>query len=142
MALSNSAMMIGTNADCAAVEEATLTDLNWGIFPYPGSTGSGTYMTADMLVVSPDCKNTQAAFDFITLLVTGEFDQLRADIACGIPADPTNVSPISGAMQALEAAQPEPLGLFGSKQLDAAVKLWSAWYKEPSRFASALERSK
>ena len=142
MALSNSAMMIGTNADCAAVEEATLTDLNWGIFPYPGSTGSGTYMTADMLAISPDCKSAQAAFDFIMLLVTGEFDQLRADIACGIPADPANASPISGAREALEAAQPEPLGLLGSKQLDTAVKLWSAWYKEPARFASALERSK
>ena len=142
MALSNSAMMIGTNADCAAVEEATLTDLSWGVFPYPGSVGSGTYMTADMLVISPDCKNTQAAFDFIMLLVSGEFDQLRADIACGIPADPANASPISGAIEALETAQPEPLGLFGSKQLDTAVKLWSAWYAEPSRFASALEHSK
>ena len=142
MALSNSAMMVGTNADCADVEEATLTDLNWAVFPYPGSTGSGTWMTADVLVIHRDCQNAQAAFDFLMLLVTGEFDQLRADISCGIPADPAGASPIAGAMEALTDVQPELLTAFGSKQQDAAVKLWSAWYEEASRYAIALERTK
>lgn len=142
MALSNSVMMIGTNADCVDVEEATLTDLSWGIFPYPGSTGSGTWMSADVLVIHRDSQNAQAAFDFVMLLTTGEFDQLRADISGGIPADPANASSVAGAMQALEAAQPEPLGLFGDKQLDVSVKLWSGWYTTAVRYASRLEWSK
>ena len=142
MALSGSAMMVGTNATCASVEAATLVDLDWGMFPYPGETGSGTWITADVLMIHKDSPNGQAAFDFLMLLVTGEFDQLRADLSEGIPADPANASVIDGAMEALAAAQPEPLGLLGRKQQDATVKLWSGWYKKVSSYASALERSK
>ena len=142
MALSNSAMMVGTNADCADVEEANLIDLNWGVFPYPGNLSSGTWMTADMLVIHQNSKNAQAAFDFLMLLVTGEFDQLRTDLVCGIPADPRNESPILGAMETIHAAQPEPLGLMGKKQMTAAVRLWSAYYSQAGRYASLLEISK
>ena len=142
MGISNSAMMIGTNADCVAVEKDTLTNLCWGMFPYPGEIESGTWMTADMLVIHKDCKNAQAAFDFVMLLVSGEFDQLRANMDEGIPADPANTSPIAGAMEALQEAEPKALGIFGAKQTDAAVKLWSAWYKDSSNYAKALERSK
>ncbi|MBQ9083827.1 MAG: extracellular solute-binding protein [Clostridia bacterium] len=142
MALSNAAMMVGTNADCADIEESTLSDLRWGIFPYPGEKASGTWITADMLVIHRDCENAQAAFDFVMLLTSGEFDQLRADISCGIPADPANTSPIVGAMESLNAAPPEALGVFGSRQTDAAVKLWSGWYQKASSYAAALERSK
>ena len=62
-------------------------------------------------------------FDFLMLLVTGEFDQLRTDLSCGIPADPRNESAIIGAMDAIAAAQPEPLGLMGQKQMTAAVSI-------------------
>ena len=142
MGISNSAMMVGTNADCAAVEESTLTDLRWGVFPYPGNTGSGTWITSDVLVINRETKNPQAAFDFVMLLTSGEFDQLRADISEGIPADPTNISPVAGAIEALQAAPPEPLGIFCSDQTDAAVKLWSGWYSQAVNYAAALERSK
>lgn len=142
MASSNAAMMVGTNADCADVEEASLMDLNWGVFPYPGNHSSGTWMTADMLVIHRNTKHAQAAFDFLMLLATGEFDQLRADLSVGIPADPENESPVSGAMDAIRAAQPEPLGLMGKKQMTAAVRLWSAYYSQSGRYASLLEISK
>ena len=142
MGISNSAMMVGTNGDCADIEEETLTDLRWGMFPYPGELESGMWMEADLVAVHPDCRNPQAAFDFVMLLVTGEFDQLRADITGGIPADPANTSPIAGAMEALKTEQPQPLGVFGSKQTDPAVKLWSGWYDKANRYAIALERSK
>lgn len=142
MGVSNSAMMVGTNADAAAVEKSTLTDLNWGVFPFPGTVSSGTWAQADMLVIDPNCENPQAAFDFVMLLVTGEFDQLRVDITGGIPADPGNRSPVAGVAQALDAAPPEPLGVFGSKQTDAAVRLWSGYYSKASSYATALERSK
>lgn len=142
MAVSNSAMMVGTNADCVEVEEENLMDLNWGVFPYPGDLSSGTWMTADMLVIHRNSKQAQAAFDFLMLLVTGEFDQLRTDLSCGIPADPRNESPILGAIDAICAAQPEPLGLMGEKQMLAAVRLWSAYYSKAGRYASLLEISK
>ena len=142
MALSNSAMMVGTNADCAEVERATLTDLQWGMFAYPGKNSSGTWMTTDVLAIPADCENPQAAFDFLMLLTTGEFDQLRADISGGIPADPSNASPVAGAMEALEGVQPEPLGLLTQKQLETAVRLWSGWYADVSGYTAALERSK
>lgn len=142
MGLSNAAMMVGTNADCAAVEEATLTDLNWGVFPYPGEAGSGTWITADLLAIHKDCKYPQAAFDFVMLLASGEFDQFRTDLSCGIPADPANTATIAGAMEALSVVTPEALGVFGSRQTDAAVKLWSGWYTKADSYAVALERSK
>ena len=142
MALSGSAMMVGTNATCAAVEAATLVDLDWGVFPYPGDTSSGTWIKADVLMIHKDSPNSQAAFDFLMLLATGEFDQLRADLSEGIPADPANASVIDGAMEALAAAQPVQVGLLGRKQQDATVKLWSGWYKKVTSYASALERSK
>lgn len=142
MASSNAAMMVGTNADCADVEEASLMDLNWGMFSYPGNHSSGTWMTADMLVIHRNTEHAQAAFDFLMLLATGEFDQLRADLSVGIPADPENESPVSGAMDAIRAAQPEPLGLMGKKQMTAAVRLWSAYYSQSGRYASLLEISK
>ncbi len=142
MALSNAAMMIGTNADCADVEEATLTDLQWGYFPYPGSTGCGSWAVADVLVISRDCPQPQAAFDFLMLLATGELDQLRADISGGIPADPANLSSIAGAVDALKTKQIEPLSQFGSKQTDVAVRLWSGWHTKASSYATRLEWSK
>ena len=142
MGISNSAMMVGTNGDCADIEEETLTDLHWGMFPYPGELESGMWMEADLVAVHPDCRNPQAAFDFVMLLVTGEFDQLRADVTGGVPADPANTSPIAGAMEALKTEQPQPLGVFGTKQTDPAVKLWSGWYDKANRYAIALERSK
>ena len=142
MGISNSAMMVGTNGDCADIEEETCTDLRWGMFPYPGEKESGTWMEADMAAIHPDCENPQAAFDFLMLLVTGEFDQLRTNISGGIPSDPANTSPIAGAMEALQAAQPQLLDVFGYKQTDPAVKLWSGWYDEAERYAIALERSK
>ena len=142
MALSNSAMMVGTNGDCANIEAESLMDLRWGMFPYPGQVGSGTWMTADVLVIEKGCKNAQVAFDFVMLLSSGEFDQLRTDLDGGIPANPANKSPILGAMEAIAAEKPEALGIFGRKQMDAAVKLWIGWYDTAYRHAVQLERSK
>jgi len=142
MGISNSAMMVGTNADCTDVEDATMTDLRWGVFPYPGETESGTWATADVVAIRAGCEHPQAAFDFAMLLVTGEFDRLRADITGGIPADPSNPSPIAGSVEALQAAPPANLSVFGSRQTDVATKLWTGWYEKPERYAVALERSK
>lgn len=142
MALTNCAMMIGTNADCRDVENQTLTDLSWGVFPYPGATGSGIYVSADRIAIAKNCAHPEAAFAFALLLCTGEFDQLRADLTEGIPADPGNDSPIRGAVEVLTKEKAEPVGIFGTRQRDAAVKLWTARFEKATRHAIELERSK
>ena len=142
--LSNSAMIYGTNSICAQVEENTMTELSWGMFPYPGVGGAESVISvdADVLAISADCKNAQAAFDFIMLLVTGEFDQLRADITNGIPADPSNTSPVAGAIEAMqitqviECAQAE----FDEQQMSAILKLWQGKYKENTAFVEAMDK--
>ena len=142
MALTNCAMMIGTNADCADVEQQTRTDLNWGVFAYPGPTGSGIYVSADRIAIASNCAHPQAAFDFALLLCTGEFDQYRADLTEGIPADPGNASPIRGALEVLATEPAEPVGIFGARQQDTALKLWTARFEKATRHAIEMERSK
>lgn len=142
--LSDCALIYGTNALCGQVEEETVTSLRWGMFAYPG-IGSGEAVIsvdADVLAISTSCKNPQAAFDFLMLLTTGEFDQLRADVTNGIPADPNNASPIRGALEALNSAKiQDALSIeFTEKQENAIVKLWQGKYKEEDGFAKAMDK--
>ncbi|MBQ7801976.1 MAG: extracellular solute-binding protein [Oscillospiraceae bacterium] len=142
--LSNAAMVYGTNALCARAEEAARADLRWGMFPYPGVGGAEPVISVDaeVLAVSAACAAPQAAFDFILLLTTGEFDQLRADLTKGIPADPGNVSPIAGASEALTLAQTvEPAnGAFTEEQLNVILKLWKGKCTESAAFAAEMDR--
>lgn len=125
-------MTVGSNALCAQVEEASQVQITWGVFAWPGG-GTGSVATEDVLCVRKDCAYAQAAFDFIMLLCTGEFDQLWADVTGGIPADPANASPITGAVETLLAAQPQT-ALLGT---DALLKLWTGGYGSGAAFAAA-----
>ena len=138
MGISNSAMMVGTNGDCRAIEEETLTDLRWGMFPFPGELESGTWMEADMIAIRPDCENPQAAFDFIMLLTRGEFDQLYADVTQGIPADPANECSIEGALKLLETADVRGFGLLTNEDQELFSRLWNGYYKTGAYFANQL----
>lgn len=141
---SNSAMVYGTNALCAQVEAQTMTEISWGMFPYPGVAGAERIISvdADVLAISSGCENPQAAFDFIMLLVTGEFDQLRADVTNGIPADPNNISPVAGAVEAMQVTQiVEPAQpALDDQQLSVVLKLWQGKYKENDDFAQAMDK--
>lgn len=142
--LSNGAIVYGTNAVCAQVEEAALAELDWGMFPYPGIGGAEPVIAvdSDVLAIGADCSEPQAAFDFIMLLTTGEFDQLRADLTNGIPADPNNESPVAGAAEAMQIAQViEPAAVeFTEKQLETILKLWEGKYQENVTFARAMDQ--
>ena len=144
MGLSNAAMIYGTNTLCTQVEENTMTELSWGMFPYPGVGGAERVISvdADVLAVSSGCTQPQAAFDFIMLLTTGEFDQLQADITNGIPADPNNESPVEGATEAMQISQiVEPAAAeFDEQQLSVILKLWQGKYKENDDFAEAMDK--
>lgn len=139
MALSNAAMTVGSNSTCAQVEEAARMELNWGIFPYPGNgTGTGVFVDSDVLAIHKDCANGQAAFDFAMLLTTGEFDQLRADLSGGIPADPNNESGIFGAGELLANAKPQAPGRLSSAYYEVYAKVWEGRYKLSAYYASTL----
>lgn len=137
LALSNAVMTLGSNADCARIEEETCTDLNWGVFCWPGGAAYGM---SEVLAVASGCEAPQAAFDFVMLLTTGEFDQLRADVTGGIPADPSNESVIAGAVEALAVAgAQEPDVLSDAKPL-VAQKLWQGKYKSGKVFADIWDQ--
>lgn len=139
LALSNVVMVPGSSALCAQVEQGTMMDVNWGVFPYPGDgSGKGFAAESQTLSIHKDCANPQAAFDFIMLLTTGAFDQLYADLGSGIPADPANQCTIEGAMELLENADTRGIGLLRSQDNELFSRLWNGWYKTPGYFASAM----
>lgn len=144
MGLSNCAFLYGTNALCAQVEQETHTSMSWGVFPYPAVGGAAPMVSVDgeVLAISKTCTNAQAAFDFIMLLTTGEFDQLRADITNGIPADPNNVSPIRGVAQTLDQAMVMELEEveFTEKQETAILKLWQGKFDTADDFTKAMDK--
>lgn len=137
LGLSNAAMVLGTNTVCCEIEEAAMANLEWGIFPWPGGVGTGTYVDADVLAVRKDCREPQAAFDFIMLLTTGEFDQLHADITGGIPADPVNISVIAGAAEVLLAADSRAIGVLNEARADLYLGLWDGTFKSAEAFADS-----
>ena len=144
IATSNTAIAYGTNALCARAEAAALADLSWGMFPYPAAAGSegGIGISADVLAIDASCPEPQAAFDFIMLLTTGEFDQLRTDVTIGIPADPANICPIEGAAEALEQARilQVPQTDLTEKQGGYILKLWKGKYEDVSEFLKDLQK--
>ena len=139
LALSNVAMVAGSNDLCGQVERSTLMDVHWGVFPYPGE-GAGTGFAVDsrVLGIRSGCGNAQAAFDFIMLLCAGEFDQLYADAGEGIPADPANESGIAGACELLAVADTRAMGILSDRNMELFTRLWNGWYKTPSYFGIAL----
>ena len=139
IALSNVAMTVGNNLLCAQVEQNTMTDINWAVYPYPGDgDGSGIAVESQVLAVHKDSKHAQAAFDFIMLLTTGEFDRLYAKVGESIPADPANVSGIRGAGELLQQARAGGMGLLSEADNELFSRLWNGWYKKAYYFAAAM----
>lgn len=139
LAQSNVVFVAGANELCAQVEEDTLSDVNWGVAPYPGDgPGTGLLVDADVLAVHTSCVNPEAAFDFIMLLTTGQYDQLRADVTLGIPADPANSSPIAGAATCMASATPQAPKWFTPDNNELFCRLWNGYYKTGAYFADQL----
>ena len=141
LAQSNAVMVAGSNRLCAEVEAVTAMDVSWGVFPYPGDgPGTGLLLDSQVLAVNRSSINPQAAFDFIMLLATGEFDQLRADVGGGIPADPANVSVIYGADEAMKAATAQAPKWFRAENNLLFTRLWNGYYKTGAYFADQLNK--
>lgn len=141
LAQSNAVFVAGSNVLCKQVEDDTLSDMRWGVMAYPGDgPGRGLLVDADVLAVHRNCTNPEAAFEFIMLLTTGEYDQLRTDVTVGIPADPTNSSPITGANGAMAAAIPHAPKWFTPDNNELFGRLWNGYYKTGIYFADQLNR--
>ena len=139
LALSNVAMVAGSNLLCPEVERSTGMDLNWGVFALPGDgVGKGFAAESNVLAIHRDSPNARAAFDFLMLLTTGEFDQLYADVSGGIPADPGNAVSVRGAKKLLEQAAPHDFGLLREEHNELFSRLWNGYYKTPSYFAGSM----
>ena len=139
LAQSNAVFVAGSNVLCKQVETDTLSDVRWGVMAYPGDgPGKGLLVDADVLAIHKNCANPDAAFDFIMMLTTGEYDQLRADATVGIPADPNNVSPITGANASMAKAAPHAPKWFTPDNNELFSRLWNGYYKTGIYFADQL----
>ena len=139
LAGSNAAMMASSDRLCQRMEQDGLLEVQWGVFPWPGDgAGTGTAVDKQVLAINKNTENAQAAFDFICLLTSGEFDQLRADLRRGIPADPNNESAIVGAVEALKLASAESFGILDTYYNDVFVQLWLGAYPTGDMFLSAM----
>lgn len=139
IALSNVAMVVGGNEMCLQVEQYSKMETRWGVFPYPGDgAGKGYGIRSDTLAIHAQSENPEAAFEFLMLLTTGEFDQLYADVTGGIPADPNNFSAIVGARELLMDADTRLIGLLKPEHNELFCQLWNGWYKRATYFAGAI----
>ena len=136
---SNAVFVAGPTALCNEVEQACLADMNWGVMPHPGNgPGSGLLVDADVLAIHTSCAQQEAAFAFVQLLTTGGYDQLRADVTVGIPADPRNSSVIAGANGCMAKATPKAPRWFNPGHSELFCRLWNGYYKTGKFFASQL----
>ena len=139
LAGSNAVMMASSDQLCKQMEQDGRLQVRWGVCPWPGDgVGTGTAVDAQVLAVNKDAENPQAAFDFIQLLTSGEYDQLRADLRRGIPADPSNQSVIVGAVETMRKAAPRSFGLLDASRNDIYIQLWQGVFAVGGDFLITL----
>lgn len=95
LALGTAAMYLNGSWLPNEVKEMAGPDFHWGCFAYPALTdGANGIETnnfgAQVFGVNKDTKLAKEAFDLITFITKGEYDQKLADETVGIPADTTN----------------------------------------------------
>ena len=139
LAGSSAVMMASSDRLCRKMEQDGKLEVRWGVFPWPGDgVGTGTAVDEQVLAINKNTAHPQVAFDFICVLASGEFDQLRADLSRGIPADPNNQSVIAGAVETLKQASAESFGLLDPYYNDIYTQLWQGAYPTGSAFYGAF----
>ena len=151
----NVAMVVCADYVTSEVNNNTGANIEWGVFGYPtvpvedgGNGSTAAYAGTNSLAISSYSENPQAAFDFIMTLVTGEFDQERADLVPQIPADPSNnCTSLDGAVETLMSADSVlswTMGLNANTDLTAMIKevviqLYEGRFATGEAFAAALD---
>ena len=139
LAGSSAVMMASSDRLCKQMEQDGKLQVRWGVFPWPGDgAGTGTAVDEQVMAINKNTENPQAAFDFIRLLVSGEFDQLRADLRRGIPADPNNESVIVGAVETLRNASFESFGWLDTYYNEIYTQLWQGAFTTGDVFLRAM----
>lgn len=95
LALGTAAMYLNGSWLPNEVKELTGPDFKWGCFAYPelenGANGIETnYMGSQVFGINKDTKMAKEAFDLITYITKGEWDQKLAEESVGIPSDSGN----------------------------------------------------
>lgn len=95
LALGTAAMYLNGSWLPNEVKDMAGPDFNWGCFAYPelenGANGVETNnFGAQVFGINKDSKLSSEAFQLITYLTKGEYDQKLADLSVGIPADTSN----------------------------------------------------
>lgn len=95
LALGTAAMYLNGSWLPNEVKDMAGEDFKWGCFAYPelenGANGIETNnFGAQVFGINKDSKMSKEAFELITFITKGEYDQKLADASIGIPADTTN----------------------------------------------------
>ncbi len=95
LALGTAAMYLNGSWLPNEVKDMAGPDFNWGCFAYPelenGANGTETNnFGAQVFGINKDSKMSKEAFDLITYITKGEYDQKLAEMSVGIPSDTTN----------------------------------------------------
>lgn len=95
LALGTAAMYLNGSWLPNEVKDMAGPDFKWGCFAYPelenGANGIETNnFGAQVFGINKDSKMAKEAFDLITFITKGEYDQKLADESVGIPSDTTN----------------------------------------------------
>ena len=151
----NVAMIVCADYVTAEVNNNTGAGIEWGVFNYPsvpvedGGNGSrNVYAGANSFAITAQCAAPKAAYDFLMTLVTGDFDQERADLIPQIPADPSNqCTALDGAVDTLMEAVETlswTMGINTNSDLKAELKntiieLFRGNFKTGEEFAAALD---
>ena len=95
LALGMAAMYLNGSWLPNEVKELTGPDFKWGCFAYPelenGANGIETnYMGSQVFGINKDTKMAKEAFDLISFITKGEWDQKLAEESVGIPSDSEN----------------------------------------------------
>ena len=151
----NVAMIVCADYVTSEVNNNTGAGIEWGVFNYPsvpvedGGNGSrNVYAGANSFAITAQCAAPKVAYDFLMTLVTGDFDQERAELIPQIPADPSNqCTALDGAVDTLmeaEEALSWTMGINANSDLKAELKntiieLFRGNFKTGEEFAAALD---
>ena len=151
----NVAMVVCADYVTSEVNNNTGAGIEWGVFNYPtvpveegGNGSTASYAGTNSLAITSYTENPQVAFDFIMTLVTGDFDQQRADRVPQIPADPNNTcTSLDGAVETLMASDSSlswTMGLNANGDLrtmikDVVIQLFEGRFASGEEFAAALD---
>ncbi len=89
------AMVVGASYVLNEITNNTGCDLEWGMFNYPAVEGGVDPTTvanvgSQALAIPAYSENSQEAFDFITMLTSGEYDVKISQACNGMPSDTRN----------------------------------------------------